>query len=314
MQVHRPRPGQILRCAIAAAAAFVMIAVTAGVAEAHPVLTGMQSPRQVGLAFFNGELFVAWISNDSNNTLNIADSTNGTSFSPPFQPFGPGNSHSAPALTVFNGKLWMAWTGTDANSTLNLASSDDGLHFTQATQPLGRNNSDDGPALAVFANRLYYGWKGTDSNHTLNIASSPDGVTFTAPIQPNRNTSINAPALASWNNRLYMGWAGTDSNHHLNLASSTNGVNFTQFAFQIGTRHQPSMVANPFTGGLAIDYTATNDDFFGFTYTGSSSVSPFQFAGAIIEAPAVTAAFGMTHAILNTQNHIVVCIESTTTC
>ncbi len=314
MQVPRLRSGKIRRFAIAAAAAFALTTVTAGVADAHPVLTSMQSTRQVALAFFSGQLFIAWISNDSNNTLNIAHSADGINFSPPFQPFGSGNSHSAPALAFFDNKLWMAWTGTDANSTLNLASSDDGMHFTQATQPLGRNNSDDGPALAVFANRLYYGWKGTDSNHTLNIASSSDGVRFTAPIQPNRNTSVNAPALAAWNNRLYMGWAGTDTNHHLNLASSGDGVHFTQFAFQFGTRHQPSMIANPFTGGLAIDYTATNDDFFSFTYTGSASVAPVEFAAAILEAPTVTAAFGMTHALLNSQNHIVVCIETTNTC
>src|SRR5579859_7088498 len=153
MRMHRLRRGTIRRLAVIAAAALALTTVTGGFANARPVLTAMQSTRQVALLYFGGQLYIAWTGPDStNDVLNIAHSSDGSTFSPPFQPFGPGNSHSAPALAFFNNKFWMAWTGTDANSTLNLASSDDGMHFTQATQPLGRNNSDDGPALAVFAN------------------------------------------------------------------------------------------------------------------------------------------------------------------
>lgn len=282
-----------------AVAALLLAAATSSLADpAHAATNaparplgelGFESPRQVALAQFNGDLYMAWIGIDANETLNIAFSTDdGLTWSAAFEPFGRGNSQSAPALAVFGGKLWMAWTGTDANHTLNLASSTNGTLFTQATQPLGRNNSDDGPALATFNGRLYYGWKGTDSNHTLNIASSADGVTFTAPIQPGRNSSINAPSLAAIGGTLYMAWAGTDSNHDVNLASSTNGTSFSQFHFGFGSRHQPSIAGNPANPILEFAFTGNDDNLHIFHYVGSPNVSTAVLATSIAQAPTVT--------------------------
>ena len=247
-----------------------------------------ETTRQVGMAQFNGNLYVAWQADDGNGTLSIAFSTDeGQTWSPVFQPFGKGNSLSAPALAVFGGKLWMAWTGTDANSTLNLASSTNGTQFTGATQPLGRNNSPDGPALAVFGSKLYYGWRGTDSSGRLNLASSTDGVHFSAPIQPGGNTSVNAPSLAAEGGKLYMSWAGTDSNGDINLASSTDGVNFSQTHFGFGSRHQPSIAGNPGSPILQVDFTGHDDNLHFFHYTGSTNVSTGILADGIAEAPTV---------------------------
>src|SRR5271154_2859461 len=232
MRVHRLHLSKTRRAAIIVSAALTLTAIGTASASASVVnVTPMTSFRQVALADFQGPLYMAWVGTDANHTLNIAYSTDGITFSHSIQPFGQGNSESAPALAVFNGKLWMAWTGTDANHTLNLASSANGTTWSQATQPLGRNNSAGGPALAAFNGKLYYGWQGTDSKGHINIASSADGVNFSAPAQPGGNTTFRGLALFASSSinglpaSLWISWPATDSNHTLWVAQTTDGVN-----------------------------------------------------------------------------------------
>jgi hypothetical protein len=277
--------------AVLASALLVLGVVTATTANAGTTVTGWGSTRQVALATFNGTVYMAWIDPHVNNELTISSTTDGVHWAHGTHPLGSGNSDSAPALIVFNGKLWLAWTGTDGNSTLNLAYSTNGVNFTQENLPLGRNNSPDGPAMTVFNGKLFYAWKGTDGNHTLNLASSTNGSAFTAPIQPGRHSSINAPSLTVWAGKLYMAWSGTDTFHLVNLASSTDGVNFTPSQqLNFGSNFQPSMVQNISLGELEIaiqDPVTADLDF--LLYNGQSTVTGFQFAHAMVEAPAITA-------------------------
>ena len=312
MRVHRLKTAGV---GVIAAAMLVVIG-TGALANASVITTTpMTTPWQVGLADFQGPLYMAWVENDSSHTLNIAFSTDGVNFSPSIKPFGSGTSFNAPALAVFNNKLWMAWTGTDGNRTLNLASSSNGTTWSAATQPLGKNNSPDGPSLAVFNGRLYYGWKGTDSKGTLNIASSSDGVHFTAPAQPGGNTSTNAPALygaPGFNGlapSLVMAWIGTDPNHTLNIAQTTDGVHlYNQRTLGAGSNHQPSVSEAPGGGGLIVDFTAHDDDLAAIPYSDQPVIpAPTELAvGFIIEAPTVTQGgdFGVVHAWVNRSNQI----------
>jgi hypothetical protein len=284
--------------AVIALIAFLTTAQTA-VAAASPAIplpstitpSGFFSPRQVALAQFDGNLYMAWIGTDGNHSLNIAFSTNrGGSWSAASQ-FGANNSLSAPALVAFNGKLWMAWTGTDRNHTLNLASSTNGTQFGSATQPLGRNSSPYGPSLAIYNSTLYYGWTGSDPNHKLNIASSGDGVNFTSPLQLGTNSSINAPSLASVNGRLWMVWAGTDASHLLQVASSTTGfLAYNQSSYFVSTLHQPSIANYDFNISpptVLFDYTGTDNNLYNFDdFRGPP---PVRLGPSSPDAPAVTA-------------------------
>jgi len=307
MRVPRLRSGRIRRVALIGSAA-IALTVT-GAVEAHASVveaTPMTTFRQVALADFQGPLYLAWVGTDANHTLNIAVSTDGITFGHSIQPFGRGNSDSAPALTVFDGKLWMAWTGTDANHTLNLASSANGTTWTQATQPLGRNNSPTGPAISGFNGRLYYGWMGTDSKGSVNLASSSDGVNFTAPAHPGNNTTYKGLGLFDGISSLYISFPATNSDHTLWVAQTTDGVHvFNQELLSAGTNHQPSVTAAA-EGGFVIAFTDHADNLAIIPYKGLPIQPPAELLGPVIESPTVADAgdFGVEYAWVDRHNEI----------
>jgi hypothetical protein len=299
-----PKPHRALRrttawiSAIVALFAILTTASTAAATASPMVVTpsGFQSPLQVALAQFNGNLYMAWVGTGGNHPLNVASSTNvGRTWSQAVQ-VGANRSPSAPALAVWNGKLWIAWNGTDNDHTLNLASSTNGTQFTQAAQPLGGNRSPYGPSLAVYNNVLYYAWTGGDSQHLLNIASSTNGVNFTSPIHLGQNGSIRGPKLAAVGSLLWMAWTGTDANHFLNIANSTNGfASFTEGnhgIYQVSTLHQPSMASydHNISPPISIfEYTGTDNNLYQFdSVSGPAQSRLKRLASSIVEAPALT--------------------------
>jgi hypothetical protein len=239
---------------------------------AHIVASnGSDELTQAGpaLAVYNGKLWIAWTSTDPQHTINLAYTTNGTTFSTPVL-VGDNSTNYRPALTAFGGKLYIAWTGTDPGHHLNLAYTTDGITFGDAVT-LGSNGSNAGPSIGTFGtSTLMYAWAGTDGANTLNFAYSTNGSTFgSQTTYPNQGSSYG-PAIV-WDPTgalVFLAWTGTNSVHDLNTASSLNGTTFGRQDTDLSYSYNGPAVATDGTQ-IFIAWTATDSkstiDFYYFT-------------------------------------------------
>jgi len=155
------------------------------------------------LAVFNNQLYMAFIGTDSNETLNIASSSDGLHWGAASQ-LGTNHSFDQPGLAAFNGQLYMAWTtSVGTGSKLAIASSTDGVHFAPAIV-LPTFTSAHGVALTAVGATLYLAFDDTSANHFATILQSPDGVNFT--VRGAFGRSDKTPSLATVGSQLITGY------------------------------------------------------------------------------------------------------------
>lgn len=172
------------------------------------------------LAFGNGLFFMAWTGADSEHSINIISSNNGTDFPAQSKLTLNESTSESPALSFVDGKLYLLWRGNDGNQSLNiLESTDAGRSFTNK-QTL-QDSSNFPPGLALDEDLLYLVWTGRDER--INSDSSENDNSTVGFGRGNKmtfpNTSIAAPSLSIFNKNLYIIWTGTDILHSVNIAT-----------------------------------------------------------------------------------------------
>lgn len=181
---------------------------------------------QPALASFNGNLYVAFQSNDSSHTFFVTSSSNGTNL-----PTATGYSNitigSAPALAVYNGSLYAAFQSNDSTHTLFVTSSSSGTAWPNAW-PISNVKIGSAPAMTVFNGELYVAFRANDSSNDLWIASSSNGTSFSSQVISGQSMGGNSsPAMAVFNGKLYIAYSANDSTNDLWIASSSNGTSFS---------------------------------------------------------------------------------------
>jgi hypothetical protein len=180
-------------------AAIVLLFVAGVVVQPAVAVVIPETTAQLpSLAAADGELFIAWAGTDSNNSLNVAASSNGTTFGAPVG-YGSNSSLSdtGPAITAFSG-LYMVWVGSgnNLNSAFSVYTSA-GLHFQD--QRLVGYTSTCSPALTETSTVLYLAYC---SGGIIQIVSSVDGVNWSTPTYPPIATTNGTPALAIYGSDL----------------------------------------------------------------------------------------------------------------
>jgi hypothetical protein len=209
------------------------------------------------IAFYNGYLWVAWVSDGGGGLTQGAlylDYTNNPSSgfiaSPvmvtvtgsPYEPI------SSPTLAVYNGQLWIA--SVDSYQNVLTFGTTNGYAIFEAGTGCGINDPggylpDENAAIGMvaFNNRMYYGYR--TSNSTLRVCST-DGSTST-------NNSYTSPGVNSvgsgvfatvYGNYLTFVYKNYSSDNQV-LVGTTDGVNYTQE--QYATSMNGSNEINPAT-------------------------------------------------------------------
>jgi hypothetical protein len=174
-----------------------LFAAGAVVQPAAAVVISQTTQQMPSLATFNGKLYLAWAGTDSAHHLNVAASTNGTTFGAPSVSSNWAASDTGPAITAFNGKLYIVWAGGGNN--LNIASSSDGVNFGNQSF-VSTLTSTCTPALAASATTLYLAYCINLEN--VLVTSSTDGTTWTTPVSPPGDASHYSPAIAVFGNEV----------------------------------------------------------------------------------------------------------------
>jgi hypothetical protein len=188
----------------------------------QPISTLASSATAPSLAVFNGQLFVAFIANNSSRSVlacSTADGANWNAYTTLAQ-----SSSLSPSLAVFNGLLYVAFLANNATNSVLVSSTFDGANWTNNTNI--NQSSKFAPSLAAFKNRLYVAFIANNGGNAVLVASSADGLSWTNNMSINQS-SAGAPSLAVFNGRLYVAFIANNASHTLLVASSADGANWT---------------------------------------------------------------------------------------
>jgi hypothetical protein len=256
-----------------------------------------ESTETPALASYNGQLYIAWQSTESQQYLDIASAspTDGYTFGPSATVANNGTDEytsTGPAMAVYDGELWIAWVSTDSKHSINLAYTTNGTTIS-APVLVGTNSTDYTPSLTVFDGELYIAWTGTDSHHHLNIAYTTNGTTFSDPVQLGSNSSDAGPSIGTFGtSTLIYAFTGTNASNTLNTESSTDGTTFgSQEAYSnIGSPYAPAIVYIPDATApeLWLEFTGSDTQLNqSFSLDGTSFVLPETIAEYSNNGPAV---------------------------
>ncbi len=181
---------------------------------------------------FNGNLYVAWSTNDMNDSTGndwdivfcYYDGTNWGEVQEVTDAGDTGDDYS-PQFCVFSGKLYLAWQSWD-NSTSDgddadiIVRSFDGNVWSQIPKPMvGDLGNDYSPQLIVFGNEMYLIWTTDDkvANGTdFDIVARPFDGTQWNPVMELTSTEDTGddqhPYACLHDGSLYVGWQTADDN------------------------------------------------------------------------------------------------------
>jgi hypothetical protein len=208
----------VLAITLLALVMFVSITDAVPLSIANKVNLSDTSPNSPAIASFNGQLYIAFLSEGSSN-LNIRYSTDsGKTFGNKYT--STEASFDAPVLCMHNGNLYIAWNGKD-NDNLNVAqiTMNGGQITGFSNKIILSDKSLNSPAIVSFNGQLYLAWK-DDGNNNLNMMYSADGGKTFGNKYTSTETSSDAPVLCMHNGNLYIAWKGKD-NDNLNVAQVT---------------------------------------------------------------------------------------------
>ncbi|MBO6516804.1 MAG: hypothetical protein JJ975_09660 [Bacteroidia bacterium] len=161
------------------------------------------------VCMFNGNMYVFWQSENSNDDIYCSKSNSGTTSWPDGHVVVSGNATSAPAVTVFDQKIYLFWTGESQGSPGSYSTwcqtSNDGSNWSPRKEisVFGLAIKDQPPATCTW-NYQGIEWLvlgGTDTLNRTGVLFSQDG---NFPSSPGVTANTNqAPALFIWNDELY---------------------------------------------------------------------------------------------------------------
>ncbi len=166
------------------------------------------SPLAPSLAFFNNQIFVAFISATPGDPQVLLCSTpypgDWGQWDNTFlqnQALGPSAgwtaldqySPFAPSLAVFNNRLYAAFIANDPSNNVLVCSTGDGVNWTGSTK-IGQLSAT-APSLAAFNGQLYCAFVADNGTGNVLICSSSDGGNWTGNTNTGQSSSL-APSLA----------------------------------------------------------------------------------------------------------------------
>jgi hypothetical protein len=178
--------------------------------------TSGSSGSSIALAVYNSKLYMVFVANDGANTLLIASSRDGTTWSNGVPISNYHLDKTAIALTVYNNKLYMAFISASGNVHID---SYDGTKWSGESQvgsPTVAPYSTKAPSLAAFNNQLYVAYSANDGNVLI---SAYNGTSWSNEIHTGQ-VSQAAPALTVFQNELFVAFADNGNNDHLLYLSS----------------------------------------------------------------------------------------------
>jgi len=139
-----------------------------------PPQTSQAAPA---LAFFNGQIWAAFVANNSGREVLVCSSSDGVNWS--------GNigirqsSQFAPSLAAFNNELWVAFVANNSGRAVLVCSSSDGTSWSGNSVNI-RQTTQAAPALAVISdlNVLCVAFIANNSSRDLLACVSSDGVNW----------------------------------------------------------------------------------------------------------------------------------------
>jgi hypothetical protein len=227
------------------------------------------------MAVLNGEMYIAYGSNDGNNYLRIIGSTDGVNWSTPQTgptiQLAPG---TAPSIASWNGYIWLAYIPVQPldSSALFLLYFTDPLteYYPEAASLVTETGSpyypNSSPTLAVFGSEL---WIASVDNYSgtatrVESFSTTDGTTFLGEGFCGDDPSGDMPqvgaavGMATFDHQLWFGYQtqGGAGGHTLRICSTTavNGSTPTYYS--------PS---TPQVGG-GVNAVASNGGYVAFAY------------------------------------------------
>lgn len=207
---------------------------------------------------------LAWTGTDSNHSLNVMLSTNGTSFGQKVTLSE--STFTRPAILVVpqpsGYKVAIAWVGTDPGHSLNI---DWDVYGSRQKQTFSET-SPYAPSITWYNNQIWLAWTGTDGNHSVNVAPLGANGLNEGQKKVFSAGASGAPALVDdgTTNKMALSWASSNGSW-LNFAESADGQNWSTDSSALNLQSSPwapSLVATPLVpsgmGPYAIAWTGTD--------------------------------------------------------
>jgi hypothetical protein len=179
------------------------------------------------LAYFAGQIWMAWTGTDSKHTLNvIALGPKGQTLGTHVTLSGDG-SNAGPALVAdpLDNELLLSWQ-MSSGSKLNFVTSSNGTTWTAGLPSPSSQTSNSTPAMMVIDPApsgmpvYYWSWTSTSSSKGLTVMASSALGTWPSWPDGLPKSAIDAPELgyAGQANQILVAWTDASSSHHLNVS------------------------------------------------------------------------------------------------
>ena len=224
------------------------------------------SPFTPSLAFFNGSLFVAFITNDldsatgvPSNSIFLCSTTDGVSKAMPT--FFNQYSKCAPSLAVWNGKLHITPLSPMTRRTVSLSifRRRPTIQRAWTATVVTHQTSANAPSLAVYPSgstgKLYLAFVAENGSNDIFVSSLPSGGGWSKAAVTGQSCHFS-PSLAVGES-LYLVFAAANGSKDLLFSSlNSNGTWSEAVALNQSTSATPCAVA--FGSGLATGFVANN--------------------------------------------------------
>ncbi len=137
------------------------------------VILDETSNARPAFSHIDGNLYLLWIGQDINNSINISKSTdNGKTFTDKI--ILKDSSDYPPHLASNNGILFLAWTGRDILRRLNEDTAEEDIGISgigKGNKLTFSDSSIAAPSLSKYNGNIFISWTGTDIQQHINIAT-----------------------------------------------------------------------------------------------------------------------------------------------
>lgn len=228
------------------------------------VFINQWSPFTPSLAYFNGRLYVAFITDDEDsatgvpsNRIFLSSTSDGVSWS--VATVSGLHSPSAPSLAVWNNHLHIAFIANDGTNEVLVYSSPDGKTWSN-TGATGQT-SQNAPSIRAFApsagaGDLYLAFVAENGSNDIFVCSLAVGGAWQGPVVTGQSCSFS-PSLVTFGSTLQVVFASNDTSQRL-LVSSLEESGGWSGAAVVNQTTSASPGAAFFNGDLRVGFVAAS--------------------------------------------------------
>jgi len=187
------------------------------------------SPFRPALAYINGSLYVAFITNDvavsgtssiPSNRIFVCSTSDGVTWTP--ATFFNRHSKCAPALAAWGDNLYLAYISNDATNRILVCSYSQQNGWGLDTDT--GHKSPQPPSLAQFGHDLYLAFVSNDGKNSVLISSVAPGGGWGSAVDTGQSCKFS-PSLAVYGTNLYVGFTANNNSQTVFVCSSQNWSN-----------------------------------------------------------------------------------------